>query len=1252
MGRRFTVRGVDAFGKTMEDVKIKTGFGGALTLISLSLILVLTLYEFVDYRRVHMDPSIVVDRSRGEKLVVNMNISFPRVPCYLLSVDIMDISGEHQNDIHHDLFKTRIAPTGTFVEEAIKGKELTGDAERVARQKAEGYCGTCYGGTPPTDGPNPGCCNTCDEVRESYVRRGWSFVNPDSVEQCVSEGWTQKIKDQADEGCNIAGKVRVNKVIGNFHLSPGRSFQTNQQHIHDLVPYLQGGKKHDFGHEIHSFSFGSESEDEFVGMGGKKATDVKKALGIVNPLDGIKAHTEESNYYIATVMLTRSGDSQHVPVVSTKFQFLDGRELNTHQYSVTQYERDLSNNKPNEKQGGHQTMHGYAGVPGLFFNYEISPLQVIHREDRQSFAHFITSTLAIIGGILTVAGLVDSFVYSGSRRLKEGGSGPKAGLGFASAQGKMLNGRLAKLTYPRDSLSLLFLVLLCRSSIRSMSTASGSSQGSQKSPTSATASSSKPSKLPTQRKPAATKGKNEGDGELSEEEFKQPALPNKKSKAAREGKQAVKKLAVLDLTAEDEEIEVVTSSSLASSPRASKKARTSTVNGKGKGKAVETDEVADEERSDDLWVDKYAPRDRDDLSIHARKITDVEKWFTEAFTLTSSDPNTKLAKYRRVLVLSGPAGAGKTATVRALAQEMDAEIVEWKEGSNVDYANDDARESLVHRFSSFLARAGMASALDFGPDPADPVSSTSAAMSSAELDEGSSSTRRLILLEDLPNVSHYPTKLALRSAISQYLTSPRVTSPLVVIVSEAMARPGDDDGGGADWLSGNGRRGESLDARSVLGVEVINHPACREISFNPIAPTIMRKALLRMLDRAYSSPNPPPTAARPSQATLDLLIAHSSGDIRSAVMSLQFLTTEGAGHATSFDAGGKGGKAKKGAKKGKKRKRGDDSSDEEAASLTSQGGKEKVKQLLQFVTARESSLFIFHALGKVLYNKRWGQSAEDDKKDLGRAGILQERQYDKLPRHLRKEWTRDPSKVDPDVLFAEAPLDTDVFLSYLHHNYSPFTNEIEECSGIMDALSESDALMTLQGEGEEAWRRLPLTFLYAFQVSVRSTLLNLPSPVPRRKQVLRKSELWETLKLRRQNEEGLDEMGGKEGLWREEKRSVVAERVPWMGVIKPKDANPFLLDLAAFPPLTEAAQPIVTGGALGEKEAALEEVDEEVLVNTSTPLLRTSVSVGSGKGGRARVLEELEDEDFADMHEAAHGERGPLLYDPDDDIED
>ena len=62
---------------------------------------------------------------------------------------------------------------------------------------------------------------------------------------------------------------------------------------------------------------------------------------------------------------------------------------------------------------------------------------VVHRETRQSLAHFLTSTCAIVGGVLTIAGLVDSFVYGQTRRLKQGGAA-KTGLGFASATGKML----------------------------------------------------------------------------------------------------------------------------------------------------------------------------------------------------------------------------------------------------------------------------------------------------------------------------------------------------------------------------------------------------------------------------------------------------------------------------------------------------------------------------------------------------------------------------------------------------------------------------------------------------------------------------------------------------------------------------------------------------------------------------------------------------------------------------------------------
>lgn len=54
----------------------------SVTFISFSIILTSVLLEFVDYRRIQLEPSIMVDRSRGEKLVIEMDVTFPRVPCY------------------------------------------------------------------------------------------------------------------------------------------------------------------------------------------------------------------------------------------------------------------------------------------------------------------------------------------------------------------------------------------------------------------------------------------------------------------------------------------------------------------------------------------------------------------------------------------------------------------------------------------------------------------------------------------------------------------------------------------------------------------------------------------------------------------------------------------------------------------------------------------------------------------------------------------------------------------------------------------------------------------------------------------------------------------------------------------------------------------------------------------------------------------------------------------------------------------
>lgn len=46
----------------------------------------------------------------GEKMEIHLNITFPKVPCELLTLDIMDVSGEQQHSIMHGVSKVRLRP--------------------------------------------------------------------------------------------------------------------------------------------------------------------------------------------------------------------------------------------------------------------------------------------------------------------------------------------------------------------------------------------------------------------------------------------------------------------------------------------------------------------------------------------------------------------------------------------------------------------------------------------------------------------------------------------------------------------------------------------------------------------------------------------------------------------------------------------------------------------------------------------------------------------------------------------------------------------------------------------------------------------------------------------------------------------------------------------------------------------------------------------------------------------------------------
>ncbi|KAG8772666.1 hypothetical protein FRC12_002955 [Ceratobasidium sp. 428] len=397
----------------MEDVKVKTRTGALLTILSATIILIFTMNEFIDYRRVKIDEMIIVDRSRGERLTLKLNITFPRVPCYLLSLDMTDISGEVHQDLSHNLLKTRLDHQGQIIHENTLNFQLSNEVERTIKQRPDGYCGSCYGAAPPE---GKSCCQTCESVRQAYLNQGWSFEDPNQIEQCVAEHWTTGIQEQNSEGCRISGRARINKVTGNLQFSFGRSFVSQTDPFRDLVPYLKDGNHHDFGHHIHEFHFEGEREVEDTWRRNDRMSGWRKKIGLQgHQLDEIVKHTVEDRVTASNYMF-----QYYMKVVSTEFKYHDGEIVRGYQYSVTDYERDLTHEAATHghERDSHGTLisHQYKGLSGAFFNYEISPLMVVHRETRGSFTHFLTSLCAIIGGVLTMASIADSVLFATMER--------------------------------------------------------------------------------------------------------------------------------------------------------------------------------------------------------------------------------------------------------------------------------------------------------------------------------------------------------------------------------------------------------------------------------------------------------------------------------------------------------------------------------------------------------------------------------------------------------------------------------------------------------------------------------------------------------------------------------------------------------------------------------------------------------------------------------------------------------------------
>jgi len=189
------LKSLDMYPKTLEECAKKTLSGGFLSVGVVCLIIYLAFSEFIDFVQLSEVHHLTVDTTMGGEIRVNFNVTFPRISCTMLSLDIMDITGQHHlevDKISHDIQRRFLDINGRPVVDKDTGEEKGHEKMELGNTKvaamkqsgekehnitlvtSEDYCGSCYGAGDPGQ-----CCNTCDDVRMVYRKKNWA-LRPDA----------------------------------------------------------------------------------------------------------------------------------------------------------------------------------------------------------------------------------------------------------------------------------------------------------------------------------------------------------------------------------------------------------------------------------------------------------------------------------------------------------------------------------------------------------------------------------------------------------------------------------------------------------------------------------------------------------------------------------------------------------------------------------------------------------------------------------------------------------------------------------------------------------------------------------------------------------------------------------------------------------------------------------------------------------------------------------------------------------------